>query len=73
MRRSSGGRAGNRADARRPSAGHPSDLRQEPVGSVNVTYAAETIGASLAPIERDQLARYRPRVAVVQLDEGRPW
>ncbi|MFB6535114.1 hypothetical protein ACFCY8_30220 [Streptomyces noursei] len=44
---------------------NPADLRQESVGAVNVTYAAETIGASLAPIERDQLARYRRRVAVV--------
>ncbi|MFJ1789543.1 hypothetical protein ACIOML_35195 [Streptomyces anulatus] len=52
---------------------NPSDLRQESVGSVSVTYAAETIGASLAPIERDQLARYRPRAAVVQLGKGRPW
>ncbi|MEU3060654.1 hypothetical protein [Streptomyces subrutilus] len=52
---------------------NPSDLRQESVGSVSVTYAAETIGASLAPIERDQLARYRPRAAVVQLGKGPPW
>ncbi|MET9147306.1 hypothetical protein [Streptomyces sp. NPDC004042] len=52
---------------------NPADLRQESVGSVNVTYAAETIGASLAPIERDQLARYRARAAVVQLGRGRPW
>ncbi|MFE7466351.1 hypothetical protein ACFU6R_19890 [Streptomyces sp. NPDC057499] len=52
---------------------NPNDLRQESVGSVSVTYAAETIGASLAPIERDQLARYRPRAAVVQLGKGRPW
>ncbi len=52
---------------------NPNDLRQESVGSVNVTYASETIGAGLAPIERDQLARYRPRAAVVQLGDGRPW
>ncbi|WP_327389738.1 hypothetical protein OG728_09550 [Streptomyces microflavus] len=52
---------------------NPSDLRQESVGAVNVTYAAETIGASLAQIERDALARYRPRAAVVQLGRGRPW
>lgn len=52
---------------------NPSDLRQESVGSVSVTYAAETIGASLAPIERDQLARYRPRAAVVGLGKGAPW
>ncbi|QDY79790.1 hypothetical protein [Streptomyces qinzhouensis] len=54
---------------------NPGDLRQESVGSVSVTYAAESIGASLAAIERDQLARYRPRAAVVQLGtaEGRRW
>lgn len=52
---------------------NPADLRQESVGSVSVTYAAETIGASLAPIERDALARYRPRAAVVELDKGAPW
>ncbi|MEW2034900.1 hypothetical protein AB0901_30915 [Streptomyces roseifaciens] len=52
---------------------NPSDLRQESVGSVSVTYAAETIGASLAPIERAQLARYRPRAAVVQLGQGPSW
>ncbi|MFE2409848.1 hypothetical protein ACFXDE_16045 [Kitasatospora sp. NPDC059408] len=44
---------------------NPSDLRQETVGGVSVTYAAETIGASLAPADRDLLARYRRRVAVV--------
>ncbi|MCX5398464.1 hypothetical protein [Streptomyces sp. NBC_00102] len=53
---------------------NPRDLRQEAVGSVSVTYAAETIGASLAPIERDQLARYRARAAVVPVgDDGGPW
>ncbi|MFJ8472170.1 hypothetical protein [Kitasatospora sp. NPDC094011] len=46
---------------------NPADLRQEAVGGVSVTYAAETIGASLAPAERDQLARYRRRAAVVGL------
>ncbi|WP_415956430.1 hypothetical protein [Streptomyces sp. 021-4] len=46
---------------------NPSDLRQESVGSVSVTYSAETIGASLAPADRDLLARYRKRVAVVSL------
>ncbi|MEV0445448.1 hypothetical protein AB0I84_08185 [Streptomyces spectabilis] len=46
---------------------NPSDLRQESVGSVNVTYSAETIGASLAPADRNLLARYRRRVAVVGL------
>ncbi|WP_328695760.1 hypothetical protein [Streptomyces sp. NBC_00342] len=46
---------------------NPGDLRQESVGSVSVTYAAETIGASLAPADRDLLARYRKRVSVVGL------
>ncbi|MFF4771128.1 hypothetical protein ACFY1V_31925 [Streptomyces sp. NPDC001255] len=46
---------------------NPSDLRQESAGSVSVTYSAETIGASLAPADRDLLARYRKRVAVVGL------
>ncbi|MFD7584197.1 hypothetical protein ACFV84_01990 [Kitasatospora sp. NPDC059811] len=44
---------------------NPSDLRQETAGGVSVTYAAETIGASLSPADRDLLARYRRRVAVV--------
>ncbi|MER5862200.1 hypothetical protein [Kitasatospora sp. NPDC002040] len=44
---------------------NPADLRQETAGGVSVTYAAETIGASLAPVERDQLARYRRRSVVV--------
>ncbi|MFE4514425.1 hypothetical protein ACFRMQ_09580 [Kitasatospora sp. NPDC056783] len=47
---------------------NPNDLRQEAVGGVSVTYAAETIGAGLAPAERDQLARYRRRAAVVSLE-----
>ncbi|WP_327385668.1 hypothetical protein [Streptomyces sp. NBC_01207] len=49
---------------------NPNDLRQESAGSVSVTYAAETIGAGLAAIERDQLARYRRRAAVVGLGKG---
>ncbi|MFG2916255.1 hypothetical protein ACGF0D_25615 [Kitasatospora sp. NPDC048298] len=52
---------------------NPRDLRQESVGSVSVTYAAETIGASLAPVERDALARYRRRIAVLPLGEGWSW
>ncbi|MFJ7250763.1 hypothetical protein ACIQWA_39830 [Kitasatospora sp. NPDC098652] len=52
---------------------NPRDLRQESVGAVSVTYAAETIGASLAPVERDQLARYRRRAAVLPLGGGWPW
>ncbi|MER5863773.1 hypothetical protein [Kitasatospora sp. NPDC002040] len=47
---------------------NPADLRQESVGGVAVTYAAETIGASLAEAERDQLSRYRRRAAVVDLE-----
>ncbi|MFE5896852.1 hypothetical protein ACFQ67_05440 [Streptomyces sp. NPDC056488] len=46
---------------------NPADLRQESVGSVSVTYSAETIGASLALADRDLLARYRRHVAVVRL------
>ena len=47
--------------------GNPHDLRQETVGSVSVTYAAETIGASLSPADKDMLARYRRRIAVTRL------
>lgn len=46
---------------------NPSDLRQETVGSVSVTYAAETIGVSLSQADKDLLARYRRRVAVVRV------
>ena len=46
---------------------NPHDLRQETAGSVSVTYAAETIGASLSPADKDVLARYRRRVAVVRM------
>ncbi|MBZ4319533.1 hypothetical protein [Streptomyces huiliensis] len=46
---------------------NPADLRQETVGGVSVTYASETIGASLAPADRDLLARYRRVAAVVRL------
>lgn len=45
---------------------NPNDLRQESVGSVSVTYAAETIGASLSPADKDLLGRYRRRTAVVR-------
>ncbi|MEU9047501.1 MULTISPECIES: hypothetical protein [unclassified Kitasatospora] len=47
---------------------NPADLRQEAVGGVSVTYASETIGASLAEAERDQLSRYRRRVSMVGLE-----
>ncbi|MFE1763106.1 hypothetical protein ACFW81_02620 [Streptomyces angustmyceticus] len=43
---------------------NPNDLRQETVGAVSVTYAAETIGASLSRADRDLLARYRRTFAV---------
>lgn len=46
---------------------NPTDLRQETVGSLSVTYAAETIGASLSQADKDLLARYRRRTAVVRL------
>lgn len=46
---------------------NPGDLRQESAGSVSVTYAAETIGASLAQADRDLLDRYRRNAAVVGL------
>jgi hypothetical protein len=45
---------------------NPSDIRQEAVGSLSVTYAAETIGASLAQADKDLLARYRRRAASVR-------
>ncbi|MFE3409453.1 hypothetical protein ACFXMT_14285 [Streptomyces mirabilis] len=45
---------------------NPNDLRQETVGSVSVTYAAETIGASLSQADRDLLKDYRRRVSVVR-------
>ncbi|MEW1754699.1 hypothetical protein [Streptomyces angustmyceticus] len=38
---------------------NPSSLRQESTGQRSVTFAAETIGTSLADIEKDKLARYR--------------
>ncbi|MEU4005622.1 hypothetical protein AB0F32_24420 [Streptomyces albidoflavus] len=46
---------------------NPRDYRQETVGAISVTYAAETIGASLSQADRDLLARYRRTVAVVKL------
>ncbi|MFD5188957.1 hypothetical protein ACFWMU_12580 [Streptomyces sp. NPDC058357] len=45
---------------------NPNDLRQETVGAVSVTYAAETIGASLSQADRDLLARYRRTAAMVR-------
>lgn len=46
---------------------NPNDLRQETVGSLSVTYASETIGASLAQADKDLLGRYRRRAAVARL------
>lgn len=44
---------------------NPLDLRQETVGSISVTYASETIGASLSPADRNLLAKYRRTATVV--------
>ncbi|WP_050511106.1 hypothetical protein [Streptomyces sp. NRRL S-475] len=46
---------------------NPLDIRQEAVGSISMTYAAETIGASLSPADKDLLARYRRRAAVIKV------
>lgn len=46
---------------------NPNDLRQETVGAVSVTYAAETIGASLSQADKDLLGRYRRTFAVGRL------
>lgn len=46
---------------------NPQDLRQETVGSISVTYAAETIGAGLAQSDKDTLARYRRAATMVSM------
>jgi hypothetical protein len=46
---------------------NPNDLRQETVGAVSVTYAAETIGASLSQADKDLLGRYRRTFAVTRV------
>lgn len=46
---------------------NPNDLRQETAGSLSVTYAAETIGASLSQADKDLLADYRRRAVAVRL------
>lgn len=46
---------------------NPLDIRQETAGSLSVTYAAETIGASLSPADKDLLRDYRRRTAVVRV------
>lgn len=38
---------------------NPSDLRQQTVGGLNVTFATETVGAALSQKETDDLARFR--------------
>jgi len=45
---------------------NPEDLRQETAGSLSVTYAAETIGASLSDKDKDLLGRYRRGAAMVR-------
>jgi hypothetical protein len=45
---------------------NPHDLRQETVGAVSVTYASETIGASLSQADKDLLGRYRGTFAVLK-------
>ncbi|MET9425654.1 hypothetical protein ABZY06_33960 [Streptomyces sp. NPDC006540] len=47
--------------------GNPRDLRQETVGSQSVTYAAETIGASLSQADKDMLRTYRRGAAMVAM------
>jgi hypothetical protein len=39
---------------------NPKNLRQESTGQRSVTFAAETLATSLAQVEIDKLARYRP-------------
>lgn len=46
---------------------NPDNLRQETVGSVSLTYAAETLDASLSDRDRDALADYRRGVGVVSV------
>ncbi|MFC7828206.1 hypothetical protein [Streptomyces sp. NPDC057375] len=46
---------------------NPHDLRQETAGGISVTYAAETVGVSLAPADKALLARYRRGTQVVAL------
>ncbi len=40
---------------------NPKSLRQESTGQRSVTFAAETLATSLAQVEIDRLARYRPQ------------
>jgi hypothetical protein len=47
---------------------NPDNLRQETVGSVSLTYAAETVDAALSERDRDALADYRRSTSVVSLE-----
>ncbi|MDX2538587.1 hypothetical protein [Streptomyces scabiei] len=40
---------------------NPKNLRQESTGQRSVTFASETLATSLAQVEIDKLARYRPQ------------
>jgi hypothetical protein len=46
---------------------NPRNLRQESTGQRSVTFASETMGTSLAEIEKDRLTRYRDNNPVVPL------
>lgn len=43
---------------------NPKNLRQESTGQRSVTFASETLATSLAQVEIDKLARYRPQRSV---------
>lgn len=43
---------------------NPKNLRQESTGQRSVTFASETLATSLAEVEKDKLARYRPAAAL---------
>ncbi|MFI5859155.1 hypothetical protein [Streptomyces parvulus] len=43
---------------------NPKNLRQESTGQRSVTFASETLATSLADVEKDKLARYRPATAL---------
>jgi hypothetical protein len=43
---------------------NPKNLRQESTGQRAVTFASETLATSLAEVEKDKLARYRPTASL---------
>ncbi|MFE4051235.1 hypothetical protein [Streptomyces sp. YIM B13518] len=43
---------------------NPKNLRQESAGQRSVTFASETLATSLAEVEKDKLARYRPAASL---------